>query len=142
MSDPAYIMTGLALSIGSFNAQITDLSHDGISRSSEESTHFASVAPDSDEFGGREFVFGTLADGGSLSISGNHSSDIVPPTSAVKGTITITFPLGSGETTGTIYTGEGAMTDYSYSGSVEGKAAFSATVKFSGVITVTPAVTA
>lgn len=132
----AYIMTGLALTVGSFDAEITDFGHDGMSRVSEESTHMLSTAAAATEIGGREFVFGKLADPGGLSISGNHDPDIVPPISADSGSIVITFPTPAGGASGATYTMVGAMTDYSYTGTVEGKATFSATLKATGLITV------
>jgi hypothetical protein len=133
----AYIMTGLAVTISGFAAEITDFGHDGMERVSEESTHMLSAVAGAAEIGGREFILGKLADPGGLSISGNHDPDIVPPLGAAAASIVVTFPLLEGQATATIYTGPGGMTGYNYTGTVEGKATFTATLKFTGKITVT-----
>ena len=136
----AYIMTGTALTVSGFVAEITDLGHDGMTRVSEESTHMLSAIAGANEIGGREFLLGKLADPGGLSISGNHDPDVLPPVSADAASIVLTFPLQAGQATATIYTATGGMTDYSYTGTVEGKATFTATLKFTGKIVITPSV--
>ena len=136
----AYIMTGLALTVAGFAAEITDLGHDGMTRSSEESTHMLSAVAGANEIGGREYLLGKLADPGGLSISGNHDPDILPPVSADAAPVVVTFPIQAGQASATIYTAEGGMTDYSYTGTVDGKATFTATIKFTGKIVVTPSV--
>lgn len=115
-----------------FLAEITSINWSGLSRESIDQTHTAS--PDNY----KEFDPSTLVDPGELEVELNFDPDTEPPIEQAKGTLTITFPLASGQISAATWAGAAFMTSIDVNGSdVAGKFTASTTWKFSGPITFT-----
>lgn len=121
----------------SWTAQITEISWDGIERVFESSTYLGTAIPSTGQFGGHTFIFSELADPGSMEITFHWNPDTPPPINAAAETITLTL-LGPDNAAGATLAGSGAMTSLSFSGiTPDGIRLGSATIKFSGLITIT-----
>jgi len=138
---PADIGTGTTITFGTsgFSAQITNVSHDDISRESVDTTHLGTQPAGSGKLASRTSIAGDLADPGTITIEGHHDADLVPPVEGAPETVTVTFPLGTGESTPSSWAATGQMLSYSYVAPLEDKCTFTATIKLSGNITVTAA---
>lgn len=135
------VADGLTLVGGTsaWTAEITEISVDGISRTSIDVTHLAVAAPGANTHGNMLFKPGTFSDPGSIQISGHFNPDTIPPIDAVPETWTVTFRTETGDSTGSILASSGFMTDFSWTGTINDKVTFSATIKRSGNSTRTAA---
>jgi len=122
--------TSITFSSGFF-ACVTSVNWSGITRESHDTTCNSTT-------GGKTFIPGDLYDPGELQIEGYFDAEDNPttPMAASAETVTVTFPLQSGQTTAANWQASGFMTDYEFSAPMEGIIEFSGTLKFSGAITV------
>lgn len=134
--------TTIAFGTSTFTAEITSIKHGGISRNTTETSHLGTAAATGQDIGSKTFLAGKLSDPGEITIEGHHDADLVPPVEAAPQTITVTFPLGTGESVASKWVFSGQMTSYEYSAPLEDKITFSATIKAVGKITITAATTA
>jgi len=132
-SSPVDLGTGASISFGtsSFASQLTDISFSGMARESIETTHLGTAVAGTGKIGSKTFLPGVLVDPGEMSIEGHFNPDTVPPIEASAETITITFAEGA------TWAGSGFMTSYEPGVPLEDKMTFSATIKWTGNITVT-----
>jgi hypothetical protein len=140
MSATADTLFGATIGFGTstFAAKLTDLNFDGVSRPAIDTTELSTTVASTGEIGGRTFIPGGISDGGSLSIDLQFNPDDNPPIDAAAETITITFAASGGNGTGANFAFSGFMTDWAMSGGgVDGLMSASATIKISGVITMT-----
>ena len=132
--------TGATLTLGTstWTPQITSISWDDVSREVIDITHLGVT-------GGREFGPSDLYDPGGISIEGNWDPNLdsakVPPYAAAAETFTITFPLQAGDATAATVAGTGFITNFSVGIPLEDRITFTATIKYSGDLTVTAAST-
>lgn len=127
---------GASLTFGSsaFSAEITSMEIADISRDPIETTHLGSTNVGAGKVGGKEYILPTLADTPMLNIEGHFNPDTVPPVDDDIELITITFASGA------TWAGSGGMTSYNPGGiAVDSKMTFSASVKFTGPVTITGA---
>ena len=116
---------------GWFNDQITQVSWSGLKRNAHDKAHLGSTW--------MPFHFSRLKDPGQLEITFWFDPDDGPPIDQDAETITVTFPVPSGMTTGATWACSGGMTDFSLTGPVQGLMQGTATLKFSGPPTFTDA---
>lgn len=133
--------TGISITFDSgFFAMITDVSWDGISRGSIETTH-SETSPTNGAVW-RTFQPSELIDAGSLQVEIQFEKNTTPPWDAAAETCTVTFPQASVETgSAATWAASAFMTDFSYNANPLSDDLMSATctLKFSGAITITQA---
>lgn len=128
MASPAVqIGTGTTITFDSgFFAQILSVNHSGISRGSIDTTHMGTTTA-------RTFAATDLFDAGELEVEIHFNPDTRPPIDDAAETCTVTFP-----STATL-AGSAFMTGFQYGDPLEDKMTATATLKFSGDLTFTPA---
>jgi len=116
----------------SYLAEILSVNWSGLSRQSIDQTHTGTA----DNY--MVFDPSTLVDGGQIEIEVNFDPDTEPPIEDAKGTLTITFPKASGQTTAGTWAASAFLTEFSFNGTdLAGKYTASTTWKISGPITFT-----
>lgn len=114
-----------------FFAAIKDVKHSGISRESVDVTNFGSTN------GWKEFIPSQLKDAGELEVELLYDTDLEPPIDQAAETVTITFPLKSGETTAAKIQCSAFMTSAEAGVPMEDAMTQSVTLKFTGEPTYT-----
>ncbi len=136
MPNPIDVGTGTTISFGTsgFSAYILEVGGPGISREVVDTTHMGTT-------GGKTYRPGDLYDGGELSLSVAFDGSISPPMLAGEQpeTITVTWPIPAGLSTGAIWSFSGFMSNYTPTSPIEDKMTASVTVKVTGSITLTAA---
>lgn len=120
------IGTGLSINFGTsgFDANITSVSADGLTRESIDTTHLGTTTA-------RTFMPSDLIDAGTLTLEIQFDpTDSVPVKQAAE-TITITFPDG------TTWAFSGFATSYSWTSGTEELQTGSLQIKISGDVTIT-----
>jgi len=133
-SSPVDVGLGATLTFGTsaFSAQITSMDIDGIEREVIETTHLGSTNVGAGKVGGKTYILSTLADTPMLNVEGHFNPDTTPPVDDAEELITVTFASGA------TWVGSGGMSSYKPGGiAVDSKMTFSATVKFTNVVTIT-----
>ncbi len=116
--------TGSTITFSSgFMAEINNISHSGISRESVDTSHMGTTTA-------RTFIPGDLFDPGEITVELNFNTNVKPPILEAAETVTVTFP------TSDTWAASGFMTSFEYDDPFEGKMTATATIKFSGDITV------
>lgn len=128
---------GVAITFSSsFMAEVTNLSWTGISRTVVSTSHSGTSAA-------MTFRPSDLYNPGTLEVQGHfdHDKALITPLTSAAETVTITFPLDTGETTSATWVASGFLTEFSWEGgTVDDQAAsYSATLKLTGAITITAA---
>ena len=126
----ATVGTGATITFNTgFFAEMISISADDWSRESIDSTHLGTTTA-------RTFLPSTLYDPGTLTVEMLMVPGTTPvtPMTAAAETVTVTFP-DSGAAT---YAASGFMTVFSYGIPLEDRITATATIKFTGAITVTP----
>ena len=132
--------TGIAITYSSsFFAQITNVSWSGMSREAIETTHMGTAAAAGGKFGNKTFILADTSNPGTLTVDGHFNPETSPPIDSAFETVTVTWPLASGDSSAGKWACSGAMTDFSMSAALDDKMTFSATLQFSGNITKTAA---
>ncbi len=127
--------TGATLSYSSYFVQITNIDVSGITRPAIDTTHMTSTAGNgTTTIGGRTFIPGDLADPGTVEVEFHLNPDTTPPIMGAAATITLGIP---GSNTPATWACSGFMTDFSFGVPLEDKMVCNATVKLSGVWTLT-----
>jgi len=135
MADPKVdIGTGTTLTFASFVAEIKSISIGGIAREVLDTTHLGTTPAGANEIGSKTFLPGDLSDPGEISIEGHFDPSQEPPIESAASSAVITFPST------TTWTGDAMMTNYEAGIPTEVVMTFSATIKFTGPITVAAAV--
>lgn len=121
----AEVSTGLTVTFASgFFAEILSGKHSGIERESIETSHMGTT-------NAREYVPGSLYDPGALEVELQFDPATLPPIGSAAETVTINYSSGSS------WAAEGFMTAFEAESPLEDKQTATATIKFSGQITVT-----
>lgn len=117
-----------------FFAEITDVDHDGIERGDVDTSSMATTN------NAITFTPEALYDPGGLSVNiwFEPNTSIIAPITAAAETVTITFPLKSGQTNKATWAFTGYMSKFKWGGKVKGLMTASVTIKASGPITITP----
>jgi len=115
----------------SWSANITSIDWSGISRESIETSHLGTTTD-------KTYIAAALTDPGELSLTVNFDPDTPPPYQSAAETVTLTFPVPSGKSTGATYAATGFITSFSMGPIVnDGLVEANVTVKFSDAITQT-----
>jgi hypothetical protein len=100
---------GATLTLGTSSwdstALITNITPDALTRAALDTSHLTTTNY-------RTFIPEDLVDPGGFTIEFHHDGDAEPPISSVPETVTITYPLQSGYSTGALITGSGFCTEY------------------------------
>lgn len=121
------VSTGATITFaGGFFAEILDINLQGRSRGSVQTSHMGTS-------GQHTFVPTKLSDPGGVQVEFAFDPTTAPPIDDAPETVTITWEDGS------TWAATGFMTDFENGAPLEDKMTGSATLKFSGAITVTPA---
>lgn len=117
-----------------FLAKITNIAWSGISRNSLETTHNGSTA------NAKTFIPSSVYDPGELSVDMRFDPDmsglLTALTAAPEG-VTLTFPINPDKATAATWAASGFLTELSGTFPMDDVMAASATLKFTGPITVT-----
>ena len=129
------VTTGATVVFGtsSFSAEILSIGLPDMSRGSVDTTNMATTTA-------RTHLPVDLIDLGTLELEMNFDADAEPPLSGAAETITITFPIPSGGTSGATIAGSGFFTAFSITAPLEDKMTATATIKWTGDLTWTDAV--
>ena len=125
--------TGTTIVFGTsgFTAEILSLGSGGVSRDSYDTTDMATT-------GSMTKSPKKLVDEGTIDIEFAFDPNLQPPISGPTETVTITFPVPAGGSTGATLIGSGFITDFSWSAELEERMTASATLTWAD----TPAWTA
>jgi hypothetical protein len=126
-------------STSSFSAEVTDVDWSGISREAIATSHQGTAAAGTGKFGNATFIPGDLSDPGELGMTIHFDPDTEPPIDQVAETITLTWPLASGDASAATWAGSGFITSYDIGAPLDDKMTATVTVKFSGNITMVAA---
>ena len=113
--------TTIVFATSSFSAEITSISSGGVSRDSYDTSHMGTT-------GSMTKAPKSLVDQGTIDLEFKHDPDAQPPISGPTETVTITFPIPAGGTTGATLIGSAFITDYSWSAELEEEMTASATL--------------
>ena len=133
----ADIGTGAALTFASgLFANILSMNWNGVSRPSIKTSHLGTTSADT-------FIPGDRYDPGGLALELQFQPDSLGPTALITqlnaGTtaITVTFPIPAGRSAGATLVGTGFLTDIDVTVPDEALMTLSATLKYTGVVTMT-----
>lgn len=129
----ADVGTGTTITFASsgFTAQITNVSLSDIQRASVDITHMGSTT--------KEYMPGDLVDWGSIEIEILFDPDTWPPIDQAAETVTVTFPIPSGKSSGATAYGSGFLTKESGTVGLEEAMKMSCTLKWAGAVSFTDA---
>jgi len=117
--------TTIAFATSSFTAELLALNGNDITRADIDVSHMGSTAY-------MEYQPGALVDGGSIDIEIGFDPDVQPPVSAAAETITITFPVASGNSSGATFVFTGYVNTWSFAVPLEDRMTATATIKVDG----------
>lgn len=127
--------TGFGIVVGfasGFHAEITGVDHSGIKRESVD------VSSSDSPSGWMEFIPSSLIDAGELKVEMRFKPGTIPPIDQPAETVTVTFPLAGTETTAGSFVADGFLTEYEYTGPMDDAMGCTATLKFTGPLTINP----
>lgn len=124
----AEVGTGTAITFDSgFFAEIISVNWTGISRPVIETSHMGTT-------NAMTFTPGNLYDPGELSVEMAFAPGTAPPYDSAAETCTVTYP----DTGAATWAAEAFMSEFETTGTLEERMTATATLKYSGVITITP----
>jgi hypothetical protein len=116
----------------SFFAWILDISPASMKREALETTNNATTTQ-------RTFRPEQLCNNGELRVTIQFDAAKTPPITSAAETVTITFPMAAGAATASNWAGSAFLTSFDPSAPMNGIMTATATLKWAGAITVTPA---
>ena len=124
---------GISITFSSgFFAWITDVNPSSMRREALETTNSATTTA-------RTFTPEKLVNYGDLRVTMQFDASKDPPIEGAAEAITITYPMASGASTAATWTGTGFMTAYEPTVPINGIMTATATIKWTGAITVNSA---
>ena len=138
LADKVRIGSGTTISFetSGFESELIDLSFTGIERTAVDSSHMSSTralpGAANAEFGTLEYIPVLYVNPGELNLEMHYNPFEEPIIESAIEEIIITFPTGTGEGTGDIYTGNGFCTAYDVTVTLEDKMMLSMTIRMSG----------
>lgn len=119
--------TGATIVFGTsaFTAEIMSMSGNDISRADIDDTHLTTT-------GYRTYIPSDLLEGGTVEFEFAFDPDSQPPIDGAAETITITFPIPAGDSSGATLAFTGYINNWSWSVPLEEKMTGSATIKVDG----------
>lgn len=126
------VTTGASITFSSgFLAKITNISWGGIARPSVATSHMGTAAAGAGKFGNATFIPGRIIDPGELSVELLYDPELNPPIAGAIETVTVTWPDGD------TWAGSAFMTGFEITGPLDDAMTATATLKFSGEVTMT-----
>jgi len=113
------IGTGIAVTFGTsgFSAELTAINSWGnLVREAIETTKLSVTTPAGAAWGNRTYKPSIAVDPGELDMTFKVDPDLTPLINSTEETLTLTWPLQTGQATSTIWSGTGFCTDYSIEG--------------------------
>ena len=101
--------TTIAFATSAFTASITNVDSSDITRNVIDKTHLSTT-------GSREKMPGDLVDEGDVTFQFQFDPDAQPPIGAAAESITITFPVPAGKSTGATLIGTGFISSWTWGG--------------------------
>jgi len=117
--------TTIAFATSSFTAEVMNLNGNDMTRPDIDTSHMGTT-------GYKTYIPGKLLEGGAIEMEINFDPDATPPLSGAAETITITFPLPSGQATPADVEFSGYINSWSWSDPMEEKMTADVTVKVDG----------
>lgn len=136
------IGTGTTITFGTsgFTAEIIEtIDWTTVTRGAVDTTHMTSTQASAGNFGGRTFMPTKFADPGTINLMVHFKPDTNVPIHGLSETITVTFPLVSGDATAASWSSSGFITEMSPAIPLEDKMTNRITVKLTGLVTMTDA---
>ncbi len=118
--------TTIVFATSSFSADVLSVNGNDISRADIETTHMGTT-------GYKTYIPSDLVEGGTVDMEFAFNPNSQPPVSGAAETITITFPIPSGGTTGATLVFTGYINSWSFGDTLEEKMTGNATIKVDGV---------
>lgn len=117
--------TTIAFATSSFTAEVMNINGNDISRPDINTSHMGTT-------GYQTYIPGKLIEGGAVEMEIAFDPDSIPPISAVAETITVTFPIPSGQSSGASVAFTGYINAWSWTDPLEEKMTANITVKVDG----------
>lgn len=126
--------TGVAIAFATtgFSARLQSVDGPSMSRPAIETTHMGTTT-------GKTFMPGDLPDYGEITLTVHHDPSLTPPINSAAETVTMTWPIPAGLTTGAIWAGTAFMTGYTPGASIGELMTAQVTLKISGLLSITAA---
>jgi hypothetical protein len=142
-------MPGAAVNVGSgttvtfgtsgYSANVENIDWSGMEREAFPTTHMTTTQPGANQIGGKTFIPSKYADPGEITLEVQYNPQTNPPLNGPAETITITFPLVSGDSTAANWACSGFLRSFRLTDPHDGKMMATAIIKMSGLITFTDA---
>jgi hypothetical protein len=128
------IGTGTTITFGTsgFTASIMSVRWSGISRPSVPTSHMGTAAAGANKFGNATFLPGEIIDPGEMTLELQFNPQTNIPIAAVPETITVTWPLVTGDSTPANWSGSGFVTVFEITDPLDEKMTATMTIKMSG----------
>lgn len=123
----------------SFTSEVTDIDWGGITRNPIDTSHQGIAAAGAGKFGNKTFIPADLSDPGELTLTLHFDPDQEPPIDQPAETLTLTWPLASGDATAATWAGSVFITSYEVGAPLDDKMTATMTVKVSGEVTMVAA---
>lgn len=137
-------MAGTAVNVGTastvtfgtsgYSANIENVDWSGMERAAFETTHMSTTLPGANQIGGKTFIPSKFADPGEITLEVQYNPQTNPPLNGVAETITIGWPLVSGDSTAASWACSGFLRSFRITDPHDGKMMATAVVKLSGNI--------
>lgn len=139
---PVDLGTGTTITFGTsaFASELLSVNWTGISREVVDTTPLSITPAAVGAIGNRRYKAAHAVDPGTLECEFHFNPDDVPPVGGEEESITVTFPLGPGNTTPAKWVCDGVMTNFDVTGiALDSKMVARATIKLTGSIVITEA---
>jgi len=120
--------TKIVFGTSAFSAELTGIAGSDISREVVDTSHMGTTVY-------RTFMPSDLADPGTTEMEIAFNPNSQPPITAAAETITITFPVPSGDSSGATFAGSGFVSNWSWGDPLEDKMTASISIKWTGTPT-------
>ena len=132
--------TTIAFGTSGFPSELLSVNWTGISREVVDTTPLSITPAAPGTIGNRRFKAAHAVDPGTLECEFHFNPNDNPPVGEDEETITITFPIVTGDLTAATWSATGLMTNFEVSGiELDSKMVARATIKLTGAITITDA---
>lgn len=139
MAKQTQVGTGTTILFGTsaWEAEIVGVNLAGMSREAIDTSHLATAVASAGKVGSRTKIPGKLTNPGQLRLEIHFDSETLPPIEAAPETITITFPVRTGDAVGPKWAFSGFATGFEAGAPLEGKMTGTLTIEITGEITKT-----
>lgn len=131
--------TTITFGTSGWTGNIESVTWGGISRTVIETSHMGTAAAGANKFGNRTYVPGDLVAPGQITLAVHFNPQTNPPIGAAAETITVTFPLVSGDATPATWAASGFVVSFDLQDPMDDKMTASLVIQLSGNVTMTDA---